>query len=1296
MGPPFEDLGRDLRFGVRALLRRPGLAATAILSLALGIAATTGIFSLVDQVLLRLLPVRDPGRLVALDWNGTSLSARWGGGNLLSYPLCRDLEEQERFFDGVLCRLSWGVVVSAGQGHDSVEAELVSGSYFDVLGVRPALGRLIAASDDLRPGEHPVVVLSHDYWQAHLGAPADIVGRRVLVNGHPMTVIGVAEDGFTGLDVGQPAAIWLPTMMVQAATFAWDRVLDRRAVWVHVVARLRAGITAEQAQTGLQPWFASTLEADTRRDGFPNVAPEARRNFLASSLTVTPAGRGLSPLRDALRRPLSLTMAGTAFLLVLACLNVANLLLARGAERRRELMTRLALGATRARLSRQLIVEGFLLAVAGGGLGLLAAPLVSQSLLFFLPPNAVVSPAIDLRIALFALAVTAITGVVCAAAPAVQAGRGSLAAAIQGRPAAGGGARVRKTIVVTQLALTLLLLVGAGLFVQTLLTLQGKDRGFDGAGLVLFRVDAAAIGYQEGDAARVMRDVHRRLQQVPGVAGVALANNSMLGGAGPTRSLVLPSVPRALAEGVPTMRVSPGFFATIGAALITGREFDEAEARDAAMTGIRSVIVNESFARRHFGGRNPVGERIGLGARPDMPLDVEIVGLVADVSRRELREDERPDHLFVPFAQTGPDAGDGVFYVRVRGDAESAFAPLQSAVSSVDPTLPVDDMRTFDEQVNRALQAERMLATLSSGFGAAALVLSLVGLYGVMSFVVTQRTQEIGVRMALGATRADAVWLVVRDALTMVAAGAAIAVPIAWAVRRAVEAQLYGIRGLDGPTIAAAGGGLAACALGAAMLPAWRAAIVSPMVAIRDQPQSLWQAARVTVRRVMDDLAAGTADADTPSVTMIDEFTGLVQSAESFPEALQVALRLLQDRVDARFIVLLEKAAGAYRGGDLEVPARGVLVNRLTAYRHPLPIAAGELDAWLEWASEARPEHREEIAQLLSAGVRMAVALRTRREIVGVLLLGEPRGRDRFSHADQQVLGSAAEVFALMIENARLNDRALEQEKVRRDLALAAEVQRRLLPPSPPSCAAATLAAFTLPARGVGGDFYDFVELAGQRTGIAVADIAGKGIAAALLTSVVQASLRVITGEGDIAPATLAARMNRFLQRSTASNGYATFFYAQLTADGRRLRYVNAGHNPPYLLRRTATGVDVRELSLGGTVLGLFPDVTYEDAEVDLLPGDLLVVFTDGLPEARNPQGEELGEEPIKDLLRHAAGAPAGDVAALLTAHVRDWIAGAEQHDDVTFVVASVTGTTAPAAEPARPAGHMVVPGVAT
>jgi predicted permease len=330
-----EDCRRDVRHGVRRLVRMPTFTLTAVLSLALGIGANAAIFSLVDQVLLRALPVRDPHRLVLIDWRGNALADGWGSGNLMSYPMCRDLHAQTQFFEGVFCRHPTTVNLSAGGEHQPVLAEIVSGTYFPVLGVRPYLGRLIAESDDLQRDAHPVVVIAHDYWANALGSATDIVGRKVLVNNHPMTVIGVAEPGFSGMDVGEGAALWIPATMKRQVTPGWDRLFDRRARWMHVFGRLKSGVTAESAKVGLQPWFKSVLESDRQLESFPRTTPEQLRSFLASSLDVTPASRGRLNMRRAMEAPLWILLAGTSLLVLLACSNVASLLLARGAARGR-------------------------------------------------------------------------------------------------------------------------------------------------------------------------------------------------------------------------------------------------------------------------------------------------------------------------------------------------------------------------------------------------------------------------------------------------------------------------------------------------------------------------------------------------------------------------------------------------------------------------------------------------------------------------------------------------------------------------------------------------------------------------------------------------------------------------------------------------------------------------------------------------------------------------------------------------------------------------------------------------
>ncbi|HEX5108166.1 MAG TPA: ADOP family duplicated permease [Vicinamibacterales bacterium] len=1276
--PWLDDMARDLGYALRTLRRNPGFTATAMLSLALGIGANTGIFSLVDQVLLRRLPVNDPERLVLLNWKGSSLPVvEMGDSNLMSYPLCRDLQEQERFFDGAFCRHPGQVNFSAGREYDVVSVELVSGSYFRVLGIRPALGRFIDASDDQHPGNHPAVVISYDYWRNRLGGAQDVVGRKVLVNRSPMTVVGVAPSGFGGMDAAEPATLWLPAMMAREATIEFSRVLNRRAFWMHGFARLKPGVTAEAATAGLQPWFKAMLDADTRREDFPRVQPEQQRAFLASTLEALPGDQGWSRLRARMAQPLWALMAGTILLLLLACLNVAGLMLARGAERGQELTTRMALGASRGRITRQLIVEALFIALAGGVVGLAVAPLVSRALLYFMPQGTNLAPVIDHRIFLFAAGATLVAGVLSGLAPAFQASRRPLAASITGRStASGANVRFRKAIVAAQLALTLVLLAGAGLFVQTLARLYTRERGFDSSRLVMFRADPAGTGSPVSDAPRVMLALLQTLQGAPIAERVSLANNGLLGSAGPGRVLTIDSDRRIVTERpVPMLRIGADYFSTLGVKLIAGREFNERDTVDLDRTGFRSVIVNESFVRRYFGGLNPVGRRVGIGNLPDTPLNVEVVGVVGDFRRRSLHDDSEPEHMFVPFARSGAVAGDGTFFVRVRGKPAAAFAAIRKAVAEVDPALPLIGLTTVDDQVMRALRSELMLATLSTGFGGAALLLSVVGLFGVMSFVVTQRTQEIGMRMALGATRSAAIWLIVRDALVTIAAaaalGLAIALTVAFAFPDWLNTAVDGVSPSDLRTFAATTTMLAAVALAACVIPAGRAAALSPMVAIREQPESLWRAARLTVGRAMRELTAETGTS-LASGTLTAAVAGAMHRADSFPDAVELALATLRDRVGARFILLLERAGAEYRSRDFAIPANGLLINRLTHYPHPLALTAGDFEAWGRWADELQPAYRAEIARLAGTDARIAVPLWSRQELAGVLLLGAPAGREAFTADEKGLLSAAADVFALLIENVGLNARALQQEKLRRDLALAAEVQRRLLPAEPPRCETATLAAFTLPARTVGGDYYDFLELPGERMAIAVADIAGKGIPAALLMSALQASLRVLAAEHDLSPSQLAARMSGFLHESTAGNSYATFFYAQLDVRRRRLQYVNAGHNPPYLVRRIGTGVEIAELTEGGTVLGLFPHVEYQDGHVDLCPGDLLVAFTDGVTEARNEAGEEFGDERLQDLLREVAGSPAETVSSILSDRVRQWIGAAEQHDDVTFVIAAV------------------------
>jgi predicted permease len=827
---------RDLQYAARLLRRHPAFAATAVLSIALGIGASAAVFSLIDQVLLRKLPVHEPDRLVYFNWKGATLSSGWGYAYLNSYPLCRELQEQRDVFDGVLCRHPSEVSLSTGQQAQQVRAEIVSGSYFTVLGVQPRLGRLIDPSDDLDPGAHPVVVVSENYWRQSLAADPTIIGTKVLVSGYPMTVIGVAPESFIGMDPLRPPSLWMPaTMAAEAGNIDayWNHLMNRRAAWLHLFGRLRPGITIDEAKTALEPWFQSMLASEPGTPNFPPATADQRREFQSSTFALEPVSSGLSASRRGFQRPLWMIMAGSVILLVLASLNVAGLLLARGAARAREFTTRMAVGASRGRIAAQLLVESALIALAGGMLGVLIAPVVARALLLFLPQNGAIVISVNPRVLAFALITTSITAVICGLAPAMQTGRTPLAASLldRSRIAAAGGVRLRKLLVAGQLAFTLVLLIGSGLFMQTLTRLQG-NLGFDSDQLVTVSIDPPASGYAEADAERIMREVLERLRATPSVERVAATNSGMLNGGAASTMVTIQSDRRFTSDrAAARMRIGPGFFSTIGVPVIAGRDFDERDVRPAGdkPRAYRSVIVSESFVQRYFKDQNPIGARIGLGDRPDTKAAIEIIGVVKDFSRRTLR-DQQVETIFLQYFDN--QSGDGTFYVKVRGGAESAMSAIRAAVAQVDPALPAT-FTVFDDQITRSLQAERMLASLSSIFGTLALLLAVIGLYGVMAFVVTQRTQEIGVRMALGASRSSALWMIMRDAAVMIVTGALIAVPSAWVLKRFVEAQLFGVTSMDLPTIVVAGAVIAVVGFGAALLPAWRAATVNPIEALR-------------------------------------------------------------------------------------------------------------------------------------------------------------------------------------------------------------------------------------------------------------------------------------------------------------------------------------------------------------------------------------------------------------------------------------------------------------------------------
>lgn len=829
-----RDLVYDLRFSVRSFLRTPALTITCVLSLVLGIGATTVIYSLVDQVLLHALPVRQPERLVLIDWRGDQVANTFGSWNLMSYPICRDLDQQKQFFNGVFCRALSTVNLSTGGDYYPARAEIVSGNYFLVLGVGPALGRVFAEDDDGTPNVNPVAVLSYDFWKTQLGGSPDVVGRKVLVNRHPLTIVGVAASTFRGIDVGQVPSLWIPASMSAQAIPGFNNLLDRRTRWMQVLGQLNQGMTLQSAQAGLQPWFKAMLLEDTRRLGFPVITAERRKRFLGSSIVLTAAPQGHSSLRRRLMEPLWMLFAVTAVLLGLACLNVSGLFLARGSARDRELSTRLALGASRGRIGRQLLADSLLIALVGGALGAAAAPIAVRALIALLPTDiagTALHAGIDRRLLLFALVASVTAGILSGLAPAWQSGRRSLASSLRGRGGtAFGGVRLRKAIVTAQIALTLTLVIGAALFVRTLDTLMAKGPGFVTTSLVSFGIDSLRSGYSPLEGNRLIRRMDEAMRNSPSIETSAVAQFPLLTGGTWSDPMTIQAGERISTDrDVNLNSVTPEFFQTMGVKIIAGRSFDERDTSAPGEAGWRSAIVNEAFVKRYLAGRNPLGVRICEGSGPDAKPNIEIVGVMSDFNYRGLREES--EQAYFPFFEG--EAASGAFYVRGRGTAESSLQSLRAIVHGIDPTLPMTDFRTLDEQVDRSLNTEHMLATLSSSFGTLALLLSLVGLYGVMSFVVTQRTREIGIRLALGAGRWAAIWLVLRDALTMILSGIGIGVPVAWALGRLVKSQFYGVKPSDPGVIAIAILVLCSAGLAATFIPAHRASAVNPTDALR-------------------------------------------------------------------------------------------------------------------------------------------------------------------------------------------------------------------------------------------------------------------------------------------------------------------------------------------------------------------------------------------------------------------------------------------------------------------------------
>ncbi len=828
-------LAQDLRYSLRTLLKSPIFLTVAILSLALGIGANTAIFTLINQLILQPLPVRDPEQIVMLAGRGK----HYGGNNgqdRLSYPMYCKIRDRNTLFSGMFCTYPTTVAVSFQGRSELVGADLVSGNYFPVLGIGAAAGRVFNAADDLIQGAHPLAVLSYGYWRSRFASDPQIVGQKIIVNGRALTIIGVSQAGFDGVEPGRAPQIRIPiTMRDELPHTNFTNLTNDRFRWIEVFGRMKPGVTIAGAQAGLQPLFHQIINQEVLEKPFAKAAPLVREEFLRMYLEVMPGSRGRSNLRRVYSKPLFALMGIVGLVLLIACSNLANLLIARASARQKEIAVRLALGARRGRLIRQLLMESLLLAATGGFCGVGLAVMIDRALLSYMPLRSTplsLSPMPDWRVLAFSFAVALVAGILFGLIPALQATRPELAGTLKDEAGAvihGGSPVLRKGLVVAQISLSLVLLIAAELFLESLRNLKMTNPGFDVENLVAFDVNPTMSSTDRNWVAAYYRRLHNAVRDIPGVESDTFAVVPLLENNEWDSGVTIEGyVPKRDERPDPHMQYcSPGFFKTLKVPLLRGRDFDDRDVDG----GPKVAIVNQKFAKLYFGEGDPIGRHIGMGIDPGTPIDILIVGIAADTKYESMR-DEIPDEVYIPREQMSF-ANSGTVYLRTRADPVQVFNAVRAAAQSTNANVPAHDMRTVTHQVEISLLTERLLATLSTAFGCLATLLATIGLYGVMAFMVSRRTREIGIRMALGAGQSSVMWMVLRETMTLAGIGVAIGLTGAYGATRLIQAQLYGVEPADLLTMAGASLGIVLVTVLAGFIPARRATGIDPMRALR-------------------------------------------------------------------------------------------------------------------------------------------------------------------------------------------------------------------------------------------------------------------------------------------------------------------------------------------------------------------------------------------------------------------------------------------------------------------------------
>jgi len=827
---------QDVRYGVRGLGQNPGFTAIAVLTLALGIGANTAIFSLTDQVLVRSLPVRHPEQLVALHSPGSDPGHTWSDGDVggtFSYPKYKDLRERSgEAFSGLLARFPYGLSVAGNGEPERGRGELVSGNYFQVLGVQPALGRVFTPEDETSPGANPVAVLGYGYWIRRFGGDPSILNKPLTVNGTALTVVGVAQAGFHTVEIGYSTDIFIPITMKAQITPNWDGLADRKDHWVAMLGRLKPGMTAAKAQAALAPVYHALMESEVTE---LRLGEKTKQRYLDRKLNLDSASNGRQIFQQDARTPFLSLMGMVALILLIACANLASLLVARGEARQREIALRLTLGAGRWRLVRQLLTESLLLAVAGGVAGLALASWTLAAFVRAMEQNIEVlglETHLDWRVLAFAVGLSIITGVLFGLGPALRATRTDLQSTLkdQGVNASHGtgSVRLRRALMVSQVALTAVLLVAAGFFAHSLVNLKLQNIGMQVDHVVQFAISPGLNHYSTDQTIAYFNRVREGIAAVPGVRSVTAAKIGLFEDSSSNGDITAEGYTAGPDEDIHVMRnsIAPNHFATLGIPLLAGREFQESDRAGSP----KVVIINEKLAKKFFAGRNPIGLHIASGSGNVHP-DMEIVGVVQNSKHIDARDEIRPT-LYSPYMQE-TDFSSATFYVRTALEPSAMISTLRKTVQGFDANLPAYDAKALADQVNQSVFADQMLTVCSFALGLLAALLAAVGLYGVMAYVVTRRTREIGIRMALGASRGNAAGLIVREVARMAAIGLAIGLPAAFGLGRLLESQLYGVKAFDPLVLAIATTLLAAVASLAGWLPARKAASVDPMVALR-------------------------------------------------------------------------------------------------------------------------------------------------------------------------------------------------------------------------------------------------------------------------------------------------------------------------------------------------------------------------------------------------------------------------------------------------------------------------------